>query len=208
MVTTNASLTFTLKAAVALNAPLGVTIINKAHYSQVYGSGQSSVGFTTPSSVTQSINVDPTQNTTDTIVTFDGILTVTIPPSPTLPSTATRLVYTRLATPTVAAPLHYANLSFDLKLLDGADQEIVNPTFTPSLTIDIHYDADQLPFGTDENSMGLVFYNTGSGEWQSIKVIGRDANSNTLTVNIAHLTEFALVGCGRDTYLPIIMRDY
>ena len=101
MVTVGTSVSFTVEAAVALNAPLGVVISNTAYCSQTYDSGQSSVGFTTVSSTTESINVDPGQTTTQTLVTADGILTITIPASPTLPVNAVRLVYTRLAAPSV-----------------------------------------------------------------------------------------------------------
>jgi uncharacterized repeat protein (TIGR01451 family) len=207
MVTSGTSLTFTIKAIVALNAPLGVTITNIAYYSQIYGNGQSSIGFTTPASVTQSFNVDPTRTITDTLITFDGILTVTIPPSPTLPSNAYRLIYTRLTTPSVAAPINYANLAFDLKLVDNLGQEIVNPTFTTPLTIDIHYDVEQLPLGSNENELNIVYYNSSSGQWETVEVISRDPDHDTLTIQIDHLTEFALTGFRGDIYLPIIVKD-
>jgi uncharacterized repeat protein (TIGR01451 family) len=207
MVTAGASLTFTIKAVVALNAPLGVTITNIACYSQTYGNDQSSIGFTTPASVTQSFNVDPTKTTTDTLITFDGVLTVTIPPSPTLPSNAYRLIYTRLTGPSVAAPFNYANLAFDLKLVDDLGQEIISPTFTTPLTIDIHYDVEQLPPGTDENGLKIVYYNSSSGQWETIEVISRDPDNDTLTIQIDHLTEFALTGLRQEIYFPIIVKD-
>jgi uncharacterized repeat protein (TIGR01451 family) len=207
MVTAGASLTFTIEAVVALNAPLGVTITNIACYSQAYGSGQSSIGFTTPASVTQSFDVDPTKTTTDTLITFDGILTVTIPPSPTLPSNAYRLIYTRLTTPSVAAPINYANLAFDLKLVDNLGQEVVSPTFTTPLTIDVHYDVEQLPPGADENELNIVYYNSSSGQWETVEIISRDPDNDTLTIQIDHLTEFALTGLRQEIYFPIIMKD-
>jgi uncharacterized repeat protein (TIGR01451 family) len=208
MVTSGTSLTFTIKATVALNAPLGVTITNIAYYSQIYGNGQSSIGFTTPASVTQSFNVDPTRTITDTLITFDGILTVTIPPSPTLPSNAYRLIYTRLTTPSVAVPFNYANLAFDLRLVDSSGQEIVSPTFTTPLTIDIHYDVEQLPPGTNENEVSVVFYNVSNSRWEQIEVVSRDPNNDTLTIQIDHLTEFALTGAEfKIYYLPIIAKD-
>jgi uncharacterized repeat protein (TIGR01451 family) len=207
MVTAGASLTFTIKATVALNAPLGVTITNIAYYSQAYGSGQSSIGFTTPANVTQSFDVDPTKTTTDTLITFDRVLTVTIPPSPTLPSNAYRLIYTRLTTPSVTTPINYANLAFDLKLVDNLDQEIVSPSFTTPLTIDVHYDVEQLPPDTNENELNIVYYNSGSAQWETVEVISRDLDNDTLTIQIDHLTEFALTGFRQDIYFPIILKD-
>ena len=58
--------------------------------------------------------------------------------------------------------------------------------------------------GIDETSLTLFFYDETNGVWsdQGIIVVARDPANNRLTVQISHLTEFAM-GVSKRLYLPV-----
>ncbi|MEW5956577.1 MAG: S8 family serine peptidase [Chloroflexota bacterium] len=204
-VTAGHSLTFTIPAVVAANAPLNVSITNTVTYSHTSGNGHSSIAFTTPTSITQAIEVDPGAGSTQ--LTADTVLSVTIPAG-VLPPATRQLIYTRLADPSVDPPPDFAGLAFDLKLVDGLGQEIPNPTFANPLTVVIQYDVTQLPAGVDGGELGLVFYDPGTGQWEEISVAGYDPEAHTVTVELDHFTEFALTGSGVESiYLPLVVKE-
>ena len=89
-------------------------------------------------------------------------------------------------------------------LIDDFQFDPANP---PQLTIN-YRDDDILG---DEALMTLKYFNEGTGLWQTdgITIISRDTAANTITVTIAHLTDFALFDGatgGYTIYLPLIMR--
>lgn len=201
-VAAGASLTYTIAVTAATDIALDATITNTVIYSSAFGSGQSSVAFNTVPSITTVIDLNPA--TGSTLTTPDRVFTVTIP-AEALPLNTDKLVYTRLAHSTVAHPADFAGLAFDLKLVNNIGQVISHPIFDHSLTLDIKYEVAQLPPGTIESKLGLVFYNTATAQWQQITVFGRNLAAHTMSVRLDHFTEFALTGAGTSSvYLPIV----
>lgn len=204
VVTAGARLTYTLAATAAPQVALGATLTNTAVYSFAFGGGQASAAVNTVASTTTVIDLDP--ETRSTLITPDHLFTLTIP-AEALPVNAGKLRYTRLAQPTVPNPANFAGLVFDLKLVTASGQVLSQPTFDHALTLDINYDPAQLPPGTDESKMGLVFYNPTAGQWQQLTVAGRNPAARTLSVNLAHFTEFALTTANTTSlYLPIVIK--
>lgn len=204
VVTAGAKLTYTLVATAAPQVALGATLTNTAVYSYAFGGDQASAAFNTVASTTAVIDLDPEAEST--LITPDHLFTLTIP-AEALPANAGKLRYTRLAQPTVPNPANFAGLVFDLKLVTALGQVLSQPTFDYALTLDINYDPAQLPPGTDESKMGLVFYNSATGQWQQITVTGRNPAARTLSVNLAHFTEFALTTTDTmSLYLPLVTK--
>lgn len=81
-----------------------------------------------------------------------------------------------------------------------------NFTFQQPVTLVIEY-TDGDVAGLNENELTLFFYNTTTNSWsdQGIVVMSRDPANNRITVQISHLTEFAM-GTAKRILLPIISR--
>lgn len=200
------NLTYTIVATVAADIALDTVFTNSVSYNYAWGEGQSHIAFKTVTSTTTVIELAP--ETGATLITPDHLFTMTIP-AEALPAQADRLIYTRLAHSTVITPTNFAGLVFDLKLVNSSGQILAHPTFNPSLTLEIHYEAVPLPPGTTEANLGLVFYNTDTGQWQPITVARRDHATHTLSVRLDHFTEFALTGSSPNSiYLPIVLDNH
>ncbi len=152
----------------------------------------------------QPVDVNPGQAQTVLIDTSDYDLTIDIPAN-ALPSQTNKLVYRGLDAPTAPLPSTPANIHFTLTLLDAADQEIPNPTFTTPLSVTIQYDPALLPAGINEADIQVYFFNTSTQAWESIPIISRNLEANSLVVELTHFTEFALADSVR-VYLPVIIR--
>ncbi|MFN8445068.1 MAG: hypothetical protein U0175_30050 [Caldilineaceae bacterium] len=81
-----------------------------------------------------------------------------------------------------------------------------NFTFQQPVTLVIEY-TDGDVAGLNENELTLFFYNTTTNSWsdQGIVVVSRDPANNRITVQISHLTEFAM-GTAQRILLPIVRR--
>ena len=95
-------------------------------------------------------------------------------------------------------------MTFHLEMLDENGAPIVELTDPISLTV--HYDEAQLPFGTDENELEIKRYDEVLEEWIPLFVISRDIEANTITVKLDHLSEFALLVPVERLYLPLVIR--
>ena len=71
----------------------------------------------------------------------------------------------------------------------------------------ILYREDDLPPGMDESTLKVFRYDDTSG-WVQLTVTDRNLGSNTITVELDHLSEFALAGPAMVPvdYLPVIFR--
>jgi hypothetical protein len=97
--------------------------------------------------------------------------------------------------------------------LDDQGQTIPNFTFAAPVTLTLHYtDADIK--GIVEKKLRLYYWDTDKGKWADaantctpISDYTRDPVNNTLTVQICHLSEFALLGDAFQTlFLPSVRR--
>jgi hypothetical protein len=94
----------------------------------------------------------------------------------------------------------FAGHSFTLTAY-RSNSPLSNFLFPQPVTLVIDYtDADVA--GLDENALTLFFYDTAinSRSEQGIMVVTRDTANNRITVQITHLTEFALVHCGGNSH--------
>jgi photosystem II stability/assembly factor-like uncharacterized protein len=168
--------------------------------------GQTAAGVEAVFTATAHVNlIEQFNDLTQPITTADGQLYI---PANTLPPEAETLTYVRLSdpTPTAELPADFAGIAFDLKLYNSFGGEIT--TFADPFTVTIRYNEGELPTGVDENGMAVFYY--AGGQWQQIPEthITRDPANNTITIQLDHLTEFALTGkATSDTYLPIILKN-
>lgn len=109
--------------------------------------------------------------------------------------------------------LLYANSSFELNAVDQNGTPLDTFVFVKPVTVTIQYtDADIQDM--TEGSLLLYYWDTSSSTWKDASTTCtpnssyvRDLVNNTISVNICHLTEFALMGnSGSRVYLPTIVR--
>jgi hypothetical protein len=108
--------------------------------------------------------------------------------------------------------LQYANSSFELNAVDQNGTPLDSFVFVKPVTVTIHYtDADAQDM--KEEALHLYYWDTSSSTWKDAgstctpnSSYVRDLVNNTISVNICHLTEFALMGnSGYMVYLPTVV---
>lgn len=115
----------------------------------------------------------------------------------------TTFVYDNQATPSRPVSFQFAGRSFTLTAFRN-NSALDGLTFLQPVTLVIEYtDADVA--GIDENTLVLFFYDEDNGSWsqEGITVVTRDPANNRITLQITHLTEFALGAIG-PIYLPLV----
>lgn len=117
------------------------------------------------------------------------------------------LVYSDLPEPgEIAGNLQLAGRFFRLMAYrNGAP--LTNFVFRIPMRVVLEYREADLN-GAPEEELQLRYYDPGTGEWRAdgIVIEQRDLSNNRITVSIAHLTDFALVGVDRKIYLPSLFR--
>lgn len=96
--------------------------------------------------------------------------------------------------------LLFANTSFELLALDGLGNPIPQFAFELPISVTLHY-SDQDIEDIDETALKLYYWNIDQQVWLDAaescvptSVYQRDLVNNSLSVEICHLTEFALLG--------------
>jgi len=100
--------------------------------------------------------------------------------------------------------LGYAGLSLGLGATDcnGDPCDIAQP-----ITLTVNYTDTLLPPGVDEATLSLYWWDDEAGDWVAMTVIARDPDANTITIQLDHLSQFALfVPVELKVYLPIVVR--
>jgi uncharacterized repeat protein (TIGR01451 family) len=118
----------------------------------------------------------------------------------------TTFVYFNQAAPSHPGRFQFAGRSFTLTAFRN-NNALDGLTFLQPVTLVIEYtDADVA--GVDEDSLLLFFYDEDNGTWsqEGITVVTRDPANNRITLQITHLTEFALGAIG-PIYLPLVARQ-
>ncbi|RIK34409.1 MAG: hypothetical protein DCC55_33140 [Chloroflexi bacterium] len=152
-----------------------------------------------------SATVTPSQG--GSLVALDGHIDVQFPPGAV--SEATEIFYTRQLQPAqTTGGLQFAGRSFTL-VARSASGPVTQ--FGAPFTLTLRYDdADWQATGlASEEDLNLYFWN--GSAWQAILPCAgctHDTGSNTVTVRLDHLTEFALLGrsSGQPLYLPLVAR--
>ncbi|MFN8441690.1 MAG: FG-GAP-like repeat-containing protein [Caldilineaceae bacterium] len=118
---------------------------------------------------------------------------------------ATTFLYDDQGAPSQPGAFQFAGRTFTLTAYrDNSPQS--GFTFQQPVTLVIEY-TDSDVAGIDENDLRLFFFNTTTNSWsdEGIVVVSRDPAGNRITVQISHLTEFAM-GSAKYILLPIIRR--
>jgi hypothetical protein len=82
--------------------------------------------------------------------------------------------------------------------------------FSPPLTLTVSYDEAELPDDMDEADLDVYHYDTDLSDWVALPVISRDLDADTITVELGHLSEFAMLAPvyqERHIFLPLILRN-
>ncbi|MCL4860262.1 MAG: fibronectin type III domain-containing protein [Caldilineaceae bacterium] len=115
----------------------------------------------------------------------------------------TTFVYDNQAAPSHPGRFQFAGRSFTLTAFRN-NSALDGLTFLQPVTLVIEYtDADVARI--DEETLLLFFYDEATGSWSQvgITVVSRDPANNRITLQITHLTEFALGALG-PIYLPLV----
>ncbi len=94
-------------------------------------------------------------------------------------------------TPPAPGGLSLLGTSYEFTCLDGSGNPI--DTFSGPVTITIHYDEADLN-GISEDSLQIYWYNPASSAWEAISPCIVDKVNNTLTIQISHFSQFAIMG--------------
>jgi hypothetical protein len=117
------------------------------------------------------------------------------------------LVYSDLPEPgDVAGDLQFAGRFFRLIAYhDGSPR--ASFVFRIPMRMVLEYREADLN-GVSEEELQLRYFDPATAEWRTdgIVIEQRDPPNNRITVSIAHLTDFALVGADRKIFLPSISR--
>jgi hypothetical protein len=105
------------------------------------------------------------------------------------------LSYTPIITPTEhtqtpPGTLHFGNFQFELTAFVN-NQPQHGIVFAQPVTLTIVYNPALL-FGLDEGTLGLLYWDGANWSSNGIVLVSRDLAAHTLTVTLAHLSEFAL----------------
>lgn len=153
---------------------------------------------------TELISIDPNASTTQFITTNDERVSLAIPAG-VLPQTAVQLAYTTLDSSTKKMTVQSLDFFFALNLVDATQTHISNPTFDPPLELTLKYEPAFFPANISEDELNFYFFDSGSQMWEKIEIVSQDLIQNTITVNLYHFTDFALVADYK-LYLPIMIR--
>lgn len=163
--------------------------------------------------LTQSV-VETIPDSGGTITSRDGDTTVIIPPSGLAGQTT--FIFVPQETPNqVTGALAFAGNSFQLEALDAQGNPLEEFIFGQPVTLALQYsDADIA--GIEESSLRISYWDGTRNTWRDAattcsptSVYTRDLDTNTLLVDVCHLSEFALLGVGEGTtfiYLPTVRR--
>jgi predicted CXXCH cytochrome family protein len=70
-------------------------------------------------------------------------------------------------------------------------------TFDPPITITFAYDEADIPLGTNEEELFILFWDENAGEWVLLKDIVVDPVANTISASVSHFTRFSVMALTR-----------
>jgi hypothetical protein len=182
-------------------SPLYWCVATKNSYA--FGDQSTSRSFYMPP-VTATTMISP--NSGGTLTPDPGNISIQFPPD-AVTNTAT-LSYTLLSTPNQdLTNFRFANRAFILEASDLEGRPVT--AFSESFTMTVAYDSFDLLFAGigDPSKLNLAFWDNDA--WESILPCpgcSVDTVSQTVTVVIDHLSEFALLAPKERIYLPIVLR--
>jgi peptide/nickel transport system substrate-binding protein len=137
------------------------------------------------------------------------ITTVQVPPSAVTENTT--LAYVPLAAVTPPQNFAYAGLAFDLNALVGGVLQ-KGFVFEKPVTLTVDYTDEQIA-GLNENALMLYYWDEAKQSWKDAaetcspaSTYTRQPSENRLSVQICHLSRFALFQPNYPLYLPVVRR--
>jgi len=99
----------------------------------------------------------------------------------------------------------FVGRSFDLSMADADGNPIIE--ISPTITLTLNYDDNDLPPHIDEVELTLQRYDIVLEDWVELTVIDRDMDDNWIMVELDHLTEFAILSDQPyKVFLPLVLR--
>lgn len=160
---------------------------------------------------TQAI-VDPAAGSALVYTDTQGTVTSIAVPGGGVTETVT-LAYTPVNTVTLPSGLTFAGLAFDLNAYKGG---VLQPSFqfVAPVTVTVAY-SDSLVVGQNEEALILTYWDAVASTWRDAaetctptSTYIHDLDGNTLSVQICHLSRFALLERGYQIYLPLVIRNH
>jgi Leucine-rich repeat (LRR) protein len=165
-----------------------------------------------------------TQSVSESISSSGGVLNslddrtkITIP-ADSLISTSTFQYIPHRYPQTSTGNLLFAYTSFELNVLDESEDPISEFTFLYPINISLTY-TDLDIQGIDENTLKLYYWDTSQQLWLDAatscnphSLYQRDVDNNLISVEVCHLTEFALLGeepqsqSMQTVFLPLLLK--
>jgi hypothetical protein len=97
------------------------------------------------------------------------------------------------------------NHAFLFMLLDGLDNIIADPSFSPYLEMLVPYHAGIV---TDEDNLRISRFEAGPQVWQVVPTTAQNQTTNVMTIRPTNIGEFILVEVEfQAIYLPIVLRN-
>ena len=149
-----------------------------------------------------------------TLTARDGDTTITIP-AESLPEETTFDFIPQEVPSQQTGALAFAGNSFQLEAQDAQGEPMETFNFAHAVTLAMQYtDADIA--GIDETTLRIAYWDSPANAWLDAastcapnSVYTRDLTANTLSVDVCHLSEFAVLGVREGTvfvFLPIVRR--
>jgi hypothetical protein len=143
----------------------------------------------------------PLTGSSGSVSTPDHVLTFTW----SLAQPITLTYASQLTTTNSTGNFNFAGIVFHLEATDQYGTPVIIPA--SPLTLVLHYDDADLPPGTVESYLKIYRYDSTLHAWVALTVLGRDTVANTLTVQLDHFSDFALLAKQqKKVYLPCILR--
>ena len=150
-----------------------------------------------------------------TLTSQDDQTTIIFPPNIVSTPTAFEIV-PQPAPQNDTGAMQFANQSFEINALDANGDPLAEYTFSQPVTITLDY-TDSDVAGLDEATLRLYYWDDLTSDWKDaaascspVSTYTRELDQNRLSVNICHLSEFALLGINtavvNKTYLPGVRR--
>lgn len=87
--------------------------------------------------------------------------------------------------------LRFGGMVFHLDAIDLSNSPVTS--FSAPISQTVSYDESTLPDYMDEADLDVYRYDAGLSDWVTLTVISRDLLANTITVELDHLSEFAIL---------------
>ncbi len=150
-----------------------------------------------PSTTTGSVTATPSAGGTTTYTPSDTgtpSVQVSVPPGAVGSNTTVNVSTTTLANAGITVGISTAGATALVGMpftLSASSNGTAVTNFNSAVTVTFSYNESQLPPGTNESNLTVLFYNSATAQWETLPVVV-DTVNNTITVNLTHFSVYAL----------------